>query len=125
MLPTPRASAGEQRQTRRSPSQHAGRHGRSLAAEIGELACPRPQPPARLLPTPRASDGTKGSPNQCYSNGLSLASTAARIKLLPTPSACDTGTPGRRAGIGFRPPLSQALLPLTESVPQPREQPGR
>ena len=30
--------------------------------------------------------------------------------LLPTPRASDTGTPGRRASDGFRPPLSQALL---------------
>jgi DNA (cytosine-5)-methyltransferase 1 len=35
-------------------------------------------------------------------------------KLLPTPRASDTGTPGRRASEGFRPPLSQVLLPLAE-----------
>lgn len=31
---------------------------------------------------------------------------------LPTPRASDTGTPGRRASDGFRPPLSQVVLPL-------------
>lgn len=67
LLPTPRASTNENGQTRRSPSQQAGTHGLSLAAEVCEL-----------LPTPRASD---------------------------------TGTPGRRASPGFRPPLSQVLLP--------------
>src|SRR5690606_37807732 len=30
--------------------------------------------------------------------------------LLPTPRASDTGTAGRRAGDGFRPPLSQVVL---------------
>jgi hypothetical protein len=68
LLPTPRASAQENRQTKRSPSQMAGKHGLNLAAEV-----------AALLPTPRASD---------------------------------TGTPGRRASEGFRPPLSQVVLPL-------------
>ncbi|WP_432136675.1 hypothetical protein [Streptomyces sp. bgisy154] len=50
LLPTPRASENENRQRRRSPSQEAGRHGKSLAAEMGSL-----------LPTPRATDGTNGA----------------------------------------------------------------
>jgi hypothetical protein len=33
------------------------------------------------------------------------------VSLLPTPRSSDTGTPGRRASEGFRPPLSQVLLP--------------
>ncbi|WP_437024315.1 hypothetical protein [Streptomyces sp. enrichment culture] len=42
----------------------------------------------KLLPTPRASDGDKGSPNQHGGRGdLTLASAAARI--LPTPTAAD------------------------------------
>jgi hypothetical protein len=46
-----------------------------------------PRPP-RLLPTPRATDGRKGSPNQHGGRGdLTLASAAARI--LPTPTAAD------------------------------------
>ncbi|WP_228388917.1 hypothetical protein [Streptomyces jumonjinensis] len=64
-----------------------------------------------LLPTPKASDGIKGSPNQRHGNGdLTLPSATAR--LLPTPRATDTGTPGHRAGRGFRPPLSAVVLPL-------------
>lgn len=37
--------------------------------------------------------------------------------LLPTPRASDTGTEGRRASEGFRPPLSEVVLPL---FPTPR-----
>lgn len=36
------------------------------------------------------------------------------VRLLPTPCATDTGTAGRRAGKGFRPPLSQQVLPLVD-----------
>jgi len=58
LLPTPRASARENRQTKRTPSQIAGEHGLSLAAEI-----------CSLLPSPRATDGTHGGPNQRGSSG--------------------------------------------------------
>ncbi|MFE7117224.1 hypothetical protein ACFU99_17615 [Streptomyces sp. NPDC057654] len=62
---------------------------------------------AALLPTPRTSDtngtGTHGD------GGMDLRTT---VSLLPTPRATDTGTPGRRASEGFRPPLSQVVLPL-------------
>lgn len=69
LLPTPRASANENRQTKRTPSQEAGTHGLCLAAEM-----------ASLLPTPRATDGTKGGPNQRGSKGdLTLPSAAHRI----------------------------------------------
>jgi DNA (cytosine-5)-methyltransferase 1 len=36
------------------------------------------------------------------------------VCLLPTPRASDTGTAGRKAGQGFRPPLSQQVLPLVD-----------
>ncbi|HEX6969269.1 MAG TPA: DNA cytosine methyltransferase [Micromonosporaceae bacterium] len=39
------------------------------------------------------------------------------VSLLPTPRASDTGTPGRRASEGFRPPLSEVLL--TQLLPTP------
>ncbi|MCH0573233.1 hypothetical protein I3F60_29005 [Streptomyces sp. MUM 136J] len=96
LLPTPRASANENRQTRRTPSQEAGTHGKSLAAEVGSLL-PTPaaatgerssatygrgNPTLRgaLMPTPRATDGTKGGPNQRGSKGdLTLPSAAHRI----------------------------------------------
>ncbi|MHA5052070.1 hypothetical protein [Streptomyces sp. SD15] len=44
LLPTPRASENENRQTKRTPSQEAGTHGKCLAAEV-----------ASLLPTPAAA----------------------------------------------------------------------
>jgi len=82
LLPTPRASAQENRQTKRSPTQKAGKHGLCLAAEVSEL-------------------------NQA----------SAVTQLLSTPRASDTGTPGRRASEGFRPPLSQVLLPTPTATP--------
>ena len=57
LLPTPRASANENRQTKRTPSQEAGDHGLCLAAEVLELL---PHQPESLLPTPSAADGGGG-----------------------------------------------------------------
>lgn len=89
-----------------------GGHGPNLADEV-----------EWLLPTPKASDGTKGSANQRHGNGdLTLPSAAAR--LLPTPRASDTGTPGRRPGAGFRPPLSAVVLPLFTEPTPPKDGPG-
>lgn len=52
-------------------------HGPSLSIEA-----------LRLLPTPRASDGEKGGPNQRGSSG-DLMLPSAVVQLLPTPSAAD------------------------------------
>jgi DNA (cytosine-5)-methyltransferase 1 len=46
-------------------------------------------------------------------------------QLLPTPRARDTGTPGRRAGAGFRPPLSQVLLPTPRATDGAKGCPGQ
>lgn len=82
LLPTPRASANENRQTKRTPSQEAGTHGLCLAAEV-----------CSLLPTPRATDGSKGGPNQRGSKGdLTLPSAAHRIGA-PTPPPSSGGKP--------------------------------
>ncbi|MDG4834138.1 hypothetical protein O7627_33275 [Solwaraspora sp. WMMD1047] len=51
-----------------------------------------------LLPTPRATDGTKGCPGQRGSHGdLTLPSAAVRVpaRTLPTPRASDARGPGR------------------------------
>lgn len=48
LWPTPRASANENRQTKPTPSQLAGKHGMNLSTAV------------QLWPTPRAADGTKG-----------------------------------------------------------------
>ena len=54
-------------------------HGKSLAIEA-----------QRLLPTPRATDGTKGGPNQRGSSGdLMLPSAVQPVNLLPTPTRRD------------------------------------
>jgi hypothetical protein len=69
-----------------------------------------------FLPTPTAADAKGPNPLERDRDGKprprsddDLPTSVAR--LLPTPRASDTGTPGRRASEGFRPPLSQVLLP--------------
>jgi hypothetical protein len=47
------------------------------------------------------------------------------VRLLPTPRASDTGTPGRRAGAAFRPPLSQILLPTPRAGDGEKGCPGQ
>lgn len=85
LLPTPRASPNENRSTKPTPSQLAGKHGRYLATEVCMLPTPTTAnshgnqvnnrgdlllPGAvQLLPSPRATDGTNGGPNQRGSKG--------------------------------------------------------
>ena len=64
-------------------------------------------------------------PSDCPPNAGDLAgrvgvggAAADGVTLLSTPRASDTGTPGRRASEGFRPPLSEVLL--TKLLPTPR-----
>ena len=45
--------------------------------------------------------------------------------MLPTPRTSDTGTPGRHAGDGFRPPLSQVLLPTPWATDGQKGRPGQ
>ena len=74
LWPTPRASANENRQTKPTPSQLAGKHGMNLATAVN-------------WPTPRASDGAKGGPNQRGSKGdLTLP---AAVQPFRTPSSRD------------------------------------
>ncbi|MGW5053980.1 hypothetical protein [Actinokineospora sp. NPDC004072] len=83
----------------------------------------QPQPTNPLLPTPTASDA-KNCSHRTHTGGPSLPDQA---RLLPTPRASDTGTAGRKAGAGFRPPLSQQVLPLVDSaalLPTPRATDG-
>ncbi|MBQ1022926.1 hypothetical protein KBX00_00925 [Micromonospora sp. C95] len=77
----------------------------------------------RTLPTPCARDG-KGPGHQYGLPDLIEASGSTR-GLLPTPRASDTGTPGRRAGAGFRPPLSQVLLPTPRATDGTKGCPGQ
>ncbi|MDU0293959.1 DNA cytosine methyltransferase, partial [Saccharothrix longispora] len=84
-----------------------------------------PSSPNRLplLPTPTALDA-KNCTHRTQTGGPSLPDAA---RLLPTPRASDTGTAGRKAGAGFRPPLSQQVLPLAAPaafLPTPRATDG-
>lgn len=68
-MKTPTANLGSNGGSQHPDKRKAGGHGPNLADEV-----------EHLLPTPRASDGAKGSPNQRYRNGSStLASTAATL----------------------------------------------
>ncbi|GGK36499.1 hypothetical protein GCM10010124_31430 [Pilimelia terevasa] len=64
-----------------------------------------------LLPTPRASDGVKGSPGQRGRRGdLTLPSASVRLPVLPTPRASDGRGPGRHGtgGPGLRTTVASA-----------------
>ncbi|MFF4701400.1 hypothetical protein [Streptomyces chattanoogensis] len=89
LLPTPRASANENRQMRRSPSQAAGRHGKSLAAEIGEL-----------LPTPAAATWPS---NQSLSPGAAVRPSLHQVSELIGDSTPQPSKGGRRSS-AVRPP---------------------
>lgn len=71
LLPTPQASENENRQTKRTPSQEAGTHGkcREDGTPYGSGYGITLTDATTLLPTPRATDGTKGGPNQRGSKG--------------------------------------------------------
>nr|WP_234330201.1 hypothetical protein [Streptomyces acidiscabies] len=100
LLKTPTSNIAKNGGSQHPAKRKSGGHGPNLADEV-----------EWLLPTPKASDGIKGSPNQRHGNGdMTLPSAAA--SLLPTPRASNTGTPGRRPGKGWRPPSSAVVLPL-------------
>jgi hypothetical protein len=109
-LKTPTANLGSNGGSQHPAKRKAGGHGPTLADEI-----------EHLLPTPTASDGVKGSPNQRHGDGsLTLASTAAELAaadaptsmedvkpLLPTPTSADANggagtTPKRKGGMNLR-----------------------
>jgi len=104
LLKTPTAQLAVNGGSQHPDKRREGGHGPTLADQVEH----------ELLPTPRATDGTKWGPGQTSTGGPALPS--AVTGLLPTPRASDTGTPGRRASDGFRPPLSQVLLPTPLSA---------
>ena len=71
-------------------------HGKSLNVEA-----------QRMLPTPRATDGTKGGPNQRGSSGDLMLPSA--VNLLPTPTAQDSA----QSGGGYN---GQANVTLTDAT---------
>jgi DNA (cytosine-5)-methyltransferase 1 len=73
------------------------------------------------LPTPTAADSRSAAiqtvlnPRRPTPAGCTTLTDS--VRLLPTSRATDTGKVGRRAGKGFRPPLSQQVLPLATAQP--------
>jgi hypothetical protein len=62
LLPTPRASENENRQTRRTPSQEAGTHGKCLAAEMASLPAPAESTSAPTAPRSPAGKASSDAP---------------------------------------------------------------
>ncbi|GAB2960518.1 hypothetical protein GCM10027075_70400 [Streptomyces heilongjiangensis] len=62
LLPTPRASENENRQTKRSPSQEAGTHGKCLAAEVASLPTLTGSTSAPTAPPSPAGHTRSGAP---------------------------------------------------------------
>ncbi|WP_245960211.1 hypothetical protein [Prauserella flavalba] len=115
MLPTPQARDGDHRGAADPVRRRALGRQVSLHDAVNAVV--------KLLPTPTASDA-KNCTHRTQTGGPSLPDEA---RLLPTPRASDTGTAGRRAGAGFRPPLSQQVLPLVDPqalLPTPRATDG-
>ncbi|MEW2403480.1 hypothetical protein [Streptomyces sp. NPDC046862] len=84
LLKTPTSNLGSNGGSQHPDKRKQGGHGPNLADEVEHL----------LLPTPKASDGIKGSPNQRHGNGdLTLPSAAA--SLLPARRPNRTSTSGR------------------------------
>lgn len=91
LLKTPTSNIGKNGGSQHPSKRKSGGHGPNLADEV-----------EWLLPTPKASDGIKGSPNQRYGNGdMTLPSAAA--SLLPHPE-------GERHRHSW-PPSRQGLAP--------------
>jgi hypothetical protein len=77
LLKTPTAQLAVNGGSQHPDKRKAGGHGPTLADEV-----------EHLLPTPRATDGTKGGPNQRGSSG-DLMLPSAVMTLLPTPRCAD------------------------------------
>jgi hypothetical protein len=105
LLRTPTAQLAVNGGSRHPDKRKAGGHGPTLADEVEHLL---PTPTSRdgkganqrrddtclhgaLLPTPRATDGTKGGPNQRGSSG-DLMLPSAVTQLLPTPRVTTGGS---------------------------------
>src|SRR5690606_5411126 len=80
-----------------------------------------------LLPSPRASDGAKGGPNQRGSKG-DLTLPSAAVRLLPTPQATDHGsnyaTAEERKANGHQTYLSHVTTSLTTASDHEADEPA-
>ncbi|MCX4758767.1 hypothetical protein [Kitasatospora purpeofusca] len=106
LLLTPTSNLGSIGGSQHPDRRKAGGHGPNLSDLV-----------EHLLPTPRATDGTKGGPNQRGSRGdLTLPSAAARMD--PASPARDRPAPGRRSA-GTQIPLpGQTPLPMDDADPR-------
>jgi len=105
LLPTPNATDWK------GGNEPLGRERDGRPRTIGDADLPAA---VALLPTPRATDGTKGGPNQRGSSG-DLMLPSAVMSLLPTPTAAD----GDRASLAYErgnPTLIGALLPTPQAT---------
>jgi hypothetical protein len=138
LLKTPTAQLAVNGGSQHPDKRREGGHGPTLADQVEHLL-PTPTSrdgkgrdmPARqggsslpdmLLPTPRATDGTKGGPNQRGSSG-DLMLPSAVMDLLPTPNASDwkgSGqTQGRMRDGRPRPPGDSDLPEAVALLPTP------
>lgn len=100
LLKTPTSQLAVNGGSQHPDKRKAGGHGPTLADEI-EHTLPAPiaeDPSPSLFPTPRASDGKNGGPNQRGSKG-DYALPAIQ-NLLPTPNTMDTIEPREGEAIG-------------------------
>ena len=84
LLPTPKATNNENRQ-------NLDQYGMNLGQALGITPKESHDGGVTLLPTPRATDGTKGGPNQRGSKGDLMLPSAVH-QLLPTPRATRGGS---------------------------------
>lgn len=85
LLKTPTAQLAVNGGSQDPEKRKAGGHGPTLADQVEHS----------LLPTPRATDGTKGGPNQRGSSGDMMLPSAVQM-LLPTPTANVSGRTGEQ-----------------------------
>jgi hypothetical protein len=103
LFKTPTSNLGRNGGSQHPAKRTSGGHGPNLADEI-----------EWLLPTPKASDGAKGSPNRRHGNGdLTLPSAAASLR--PTRGGGSICRPGRRPCRQH--PQPAPTLPLWSETP--------
>jgi hypothetical protein len=111
LLRTPTAQLAVNGGSQHPDKRRAGGHGPTLADEVEH----------ELLPTPRATDGTKGGPHQHGSSG-DLMLPSAVMTLLPTPEASD-GSGGRVSSeVGGTRPSGTIGTAVAHLLPTPRPQ---
>ena len=101
LLKTPTAQLAVNGGSQHPDKRRQGGHGPTLADQVEH----------ELLPTPRATDGTKGGPNQRGSAG-DLMLPSAVMNLLPTPTAeaARQGWNTRRGGARAAEPVLQSIV---------------